>query len=143
VLGQILEDRLDFSGWEKSTIAIQNESPAGRPQQQLRLFGENWENHLQFFSIRDVELAVQGIAKGKYRRVELALGAAAFSVSLSGEDRSVMVLQMWIWSEAEGEFHAFEKTGTAVQVNFWLIQILNEGLPAELHGWKDITARVK
>jgi len=145
VLRQILEDRLDFSGWEKCAVAAQNETPAGRPQQRLRLFGESWENNLQFFSIRDVELAVQGIAKGKYRRVELALGAAAFSVSLSEEDGSVMVLQMWIWSDAKakGEFHVFEKTGTAVQVNFWLMQILNEGLPAELHGWKDITARVK
>ncbi len=137
VLRQILEDRLDFSGWEKCTFAIQGKSPTGHPRQRLQLFGESWENHLQFFSLRDVELAVKGTAAGKYRLIKLELGAVTFDVFLSEEDSSVMVLQMLLRSET-GQ-HAFEKTGTAVQVNFWLIQLLNEGLPSELHGWKDIT----
>ncbi len=145
VLRQALEGRLDFTEWEKSTIEIQNESPTGGSRKCLHLFGENWENRLQFFSIRDVELAVKGIADGKYCRMELKLelelGVVAFYVCLSDEDRFVMVLHMLIWSE--GELRAFEKTGNAVQVNFWLVQMLNEGLPTQLHDWKDITASTK
>jgi len=143
VLRQILEGRLDFSEWEKCTTAVHNEDHADRPRQCLRLFGESWENHLQFFSPKDVELGVKGIAEGKYRRIELELGAAAFSISLSEKDKSVLALRMGIWSEAEGRFHIFEKTGTAVQVNFWLVQMINGDLPTELHGWKDISTRKK
>lgn len=139
VLKQILEDRLDFSGWEKSTVTTHHENPTKHPRKCLRILGESWENRLQIFSARDVELAVKGVSEGKYRRIELELGSVAFYVFLSDEEESAMVLQMLLWSREK--LSAFEKTGTPVQVNFWLIQMLNEGLPAQLYGWRDITTK--
>ena len=141
VLRAVLEGRLDVSEWEKASIAVRNESAPGRPRQHMGLFGESWENHLQFFSIKDVELAVKGIANGKYRRIELELGAVVFRVFRGEEDESNLTLHLLVWPN--GELRAFEKTGSAVQVNFWLIQMINEGLPEELHGWRDITAQMK
>ncbi len=140
-LGDLLEDRLDLTGWERAEIALQSRDVSSRPRQHMALYGESWENHLQFFSVRDVELAVKGIGDGRYRGIRLELGSVTFYAFPSGEDASRLVLQFLFWPE--GKLRAFERIGNAVQVNFWLMRMLNEGLPRELQGWREVTDTIK
>lgn len=136
-LQQFLSGNLDLSDWKNSELTIEREEKPGAPRQLLRIWGESWRNDLKFFSVRDVELAIDGIAEGKYQKIELTLGAAVFFIAPSLRDESQLTVLLMLFDGDQP--HEFLKNGTSTQVKFWLVRILSEGGPVELYGWQDIT----
>ena len=123
-----------------------NESPAyGR--QLLVIFKENWQEEHKFFSIRDVELTVEGIQKGTYQKAVLEWGTQSFDL-FPGVQSDLLVVWCLYSIEQKGT-RFFAREGTVTQVTFWLNQALNDNALketpdlAEIAGWSDITSQVK
>lgn len=130
----------DFSGWTPTIIKQNPNANAAQPQQQLTLFFQERHETHRFFTRRDLELAVDGLAAGKYRRVELAFRFVSFDAFPSGEKNSVTLRLTLQQQQAQ---RAFEKTGTPTQVKFWLNQMLDNGIPEQLYGWQEIAVPQK
>lgn len=130
----------DFSGWTPTIIKQNPNANAAQPQQQLTLFFQERHETHRFFTRRDLELAVDGLAAGKYRRVELAFRFVSFDAFPSGEKNSVTLRLTLRQQQAQ---RAFEKTGTPTQVKFWLNQMLDNGIPEQLYGWQEVAVPQK
>ena len=127
----------DFSGWTPVMIKKNANADAALPQQLLTLFFQERREAYRFFTRRDLELAIDGLAEGKYRRVELAFRFAAFAV-FPGREQGGVSLRLTL-QQQQGQ-RAFEKTGTLTQVKFWLSQMLDNGIPERLYGWQEVAA---
>ncbi|MCI8528830.1 MAG: hypothetical protein HFH82_06720 [Lachnospiraceae bacterium] len=107
----------------------------------LVIFGESWHNEHKFFSVRDVELAIEGIHEGKYQKVFLEWGMKAFDL-FPGIQDEVMVI--WCTNNTgKGDVRFLAKEGTVTQVKFWLVSYLEHGFLEEMSGWTDITAQIE
>ncbi len=123
-----------------------NESPAyGHPL--LVIFKESWREEHKFFSIRDVELTVEGIQKGTYQKAVLEWGTQAFELFPGVQSDLLVVWCLYFIEQKDTRF--FTREGTVTQVTFWLNQALSDSAlketPAleEMAGWSDITSQVK
>lgn len=130
----------NFSGWTPTVIKQNPNANAAQPQQQLTLFLEERHEAHRFFTRRDLELAVDGLAAGKYRRAELAFRFVAFDIFPSAEKNGVTLRMTLRQQQAT---RAFEKAGTPTQVKFWLNQMLDNGLPEQLYGWQEVAVPQK
>lgn len=102
----------------------------------LIIVGNAWHNELKFFTVRDVELAAQGVLEGKYQYVTLEWGPSSFSLIPGQGERLQVIWCTNVWSDKVRRF--FRKEGTAFQVSSWLVQYMNEGTMSE--AWDETTA---
>ncbi|MCI8854405.1 MAG: hypothetical protein HFI32_13090 [Lachnospiraceae bacterium] len=110
-------------------------------RQFLVIFGESWHDEHQFFSARDVELAIEGIYEGKYKKVFLEWGMQALDF-FPGVQNDLMVI--WCTNNTgKGDIRFLAKEGTVTQVKFWLALFLEEGSFQEMSGWTDITVQIE
>ena len=110
-------------------------------RQILVIFGESWHDEHTFFSVRDVELAIDGIHEGTYTKVFLEWGTQAFDI-FPGVQNDLMVI--WCTNNTgKGNTRFLAKEGTATQVKFWLVNYLNSGVFEEMSGWADITDQIE
>lgn len=107
----------------------------------LVIFGESWHDEHKFFTGRDLELAVEGVQEGKYRKAVLEWGYEVFYI-FPGQESGLMVT--WRANAAgKGKQRFLAREGTANQVKFWLVHYLNDGFFEEMGGWEDVTAKVE
>ena len=110
-------------------------------RQLLVIFGESWHDEHTFFSVRDVELAIDGIHEGTYTKVFLEWGTQAFDI-FPGVQNDLMVI--WCTNNTgKGNTRFLAKEGTVTQVKFWLVNYLNSGVFEEMSGWADITDQIE
>ncbi len=110
-------------------------------RQILLIFGESWHDEHTFFSVRDVELAIDGIHEGTYTKVFLEWGTQAFDI-FPGVQNDLMVI--WCTNNTgKGNTRFLAKEGTVAQVKFWLVNDLNSGVFEERNGWTDITGQIE
>ncbi len=110
-------------------------------RQLLVIFGESWHDEHNFFSVRDVELAIDGIHEGKYTKVFLEWGTQAFDF-FPGVQNDLMVI--WCTNNmGKGNSRFLAKEGTVAQVKFWLVKYLNSGVFEEINSWTDITDQIE
>ncbi len=110
-------------------------------RQILVIFGESWHDEHTFFSVRDVELAIDGIHEGTYTKVFLEWGTQAFDI-FPGVQNDLMVI--WCTNNTgKGNTRFLAKEGTVAQVKFWLVNDLNSGVFEERNGWTDITGQIE
>ena len=108
--------------------------------QLLVIFGESWHDEHNFFSTRDVELAIEGIHEGKYTKVFMNWGTQALDF-FPGVQNDLMVI--WCTNNTgRGGTRFLAKEGTVAQVKFWLVNYLNSGVFEEMNGWVDITSQI-
>jgi len=109
--------------------------------QLLVVFGESWHDEHKFFSVRDVELAVEGIYEGKYQKAVLEWGTQTVDL-FHGVQNDVMVI--WCTNNTgKGNTRFLAREGTVTQVKFWLVRYMDCGYFAVTGGWTDITARIE
>lgn len=107
----------------------------------LVIFGESWHDEHTFFSVRDVELAIDGIHEGTYTKVFLEWGTQALDF-FPGVQNDLMVI--WCTNNTgKGNTRFLAKEGTVTQVKFWLVNYLNSGVFEEMNGWADITGQIE
>ena len=105
------------------------------------IFGESWHDEHKFFSVRDVELAIDGIHEGKYTKAVLEWGTQALDF-FPGVQNDLMVI--WCTNNTgKGNTRFLAKEGTVTQVKFWLVNYLNSGVFEERNGWTDITGQIE
>ena len=105
------------------------------------IFGESWHDEHKFFSVRDVELAIDGIHEGKYTKVVLEWGTQALDF-FPGVQNDLMVI--WCTNNTgKGDTRFLAKEGTVTQVKFWLVNYLKSGVFEEMSGWADVTAQIE
>ncbi len=110
-------------------------------RQLLLIFGESWHDEHTFFSVRDVELAIDGIHEGTYTKVFLEWGTQAIDF-FPGVQNDLMVI--WCTNNTgKGDTRFLAKEGTVTQVKFWLVNYLNSGVFEEMNGWADITSQIE
>lgn len=110
-------------------------------RQILLIFGESWHDEHTFFSVRDVELAIDGIHEGTYTKVFLEWGTQAFDI-FPGVQNDLMVI--WCTNNTgKGNTRFLAKEGTVAQVKFWLVNDLSSGVFEERNGWTDITGQIE
>ena len=110
-------------------------------RQILLIFGESWHDEHTFFSVRDVELAIDGIHEGTYTKVFLEWGTQAFDI-FPGVQNDLMVI--WCTNNTgKGNTRFLAKEGTVTQVKFWLVNYLKSGVFEEMSGWADVTAQIE
>ena len=109
--------------------------------QLLVIFGESWHDEHRFFSVRDVELAIEGIHEGTYTKVFLEWGTRAIDL-FPGVQNDLMVIRCTN-NTGKGDTRFLAKEGTATQVKFWLVNYLNSGVFEEMSGWADITDQIE
>ncbi len=110
-------------------------------RQLLVIFGESWHDEHNFFSTRDVELAIEGIHEGKYTKVFINWGTQALDF-FPGVQNDLMVI--WCTNNTgKGNIRFLAKEGTVTQVKFWLVNYLNSGVFEEMNGWADITGQIE
>ena len=110
-------------------------------RQLLVIFGESWHDEHKFFSVRDVELAIEGIHEGKYTKAVLEWGTQAFDF-FPGVQNDLMVI--WCTNDTgKGNTRFWAKEGTVTQVKFWLVHYLEQGFLEEMNGWTDITDQIE
>ena len=110
-------------------------------RQLLVIFGESWHDEHTFFSVRDVELAIDGIHEGTYTKVFLEWGTQAIDF-FPGVQNDLMVI--WCTNNTgKGVTRFLAKEGTVTQVKFWLVNYLNSGVFEEMSGWTDITDQIE
>ena len=110
-------------------------------RQILVIFGESWHDEHTFFSVRDVELAIDGIHEGTYTKVFLEWGTQAFDI-FPGVQNDLMVI--WCTNNTgKGNTRFLAKEGTVAQVKFWLVNDLSSGVFEERNGWTDITGQIE
>ena len=110
-------------------------------RQLLVIFGESWHDEHAFFSVRDVELAIDGIHEGTYTKAVLEWGTQALDF-FPGVQNDLMV----IWrtnNTGKGVTRFLAKEGTVTQVKFWLVNYLNSGVFEEINSWADITGQIE
>ena len=109
--------------------------------QLLVIFGESWHDEHNFFSTRDVELAIEGIHEGKYTKVFMNWGTQALDF-FPGVQNDLMVI--WCTNNTgKGNTRFLAKEGTVTQVKFWLVNYLKSGVFEEMSGWADVTAQIE
>ena len=109
--------------------------------QLLVIFGESWHDEHKFFSVRDVELAIDGIHEGKYTKVVLEWGTQALDF-FPGVQNDLMVI--WCTNNTgKGNTRFLAKEGTVTQVKFWLVNYLKSGVFKEMSGWTDVTVQIE
>lgn len=109
--------------------------------QLLVIFGESWHDEHTFFSVRDVELAIDGIHEGKYTKAVLEWGTQALDF-FPGVQNDLMVI--WCTNNTgNGNTRFLAKEGTVTQVKFWLVNYLEHGFFKEKSGWTDITSQIE
>lgn len=109
--------------------------------QYLVIFGESWHDEHTFFSVRDVELAIEGIHEGTYTKAVLEWGTQALDF-FPGVQNDLMVI--WCTNNTgKGNTRFLAKEGTVTQVKFWLVNYLNQGVFEEMSGWADITDQIE
>ncbi len=110
-------------------------------RQLLVIFGESWHDEHTFFSVRDVELAIDGIHEGTYTKVFLEWGTQAFDI-FPGVQNDLMVI--WCTNNTgKGNTRFLAKEGTVAQVKFWLVHYLDQGFFEEMSSWADVTDQVE
>ncbi len=110
-------------------------------RQLLVIFGESWHDEHNFFSARDVELAIDGIHEGKYTKAVLEWGTQALDF-FPGVQSDLMVI--WCTNNTgRGDARFLAKEGTVVQVKFWLVNYLEHGFFEKMSGWADVTAQIE
>jgi hypothetical protein len=110
-------------------------------RQLLVIFGESWHDEHNFFSTRDVELAIEGIHEGKYTKVFMNWGTQALDF-FPGVQNDLMVI--WCTNNTgKGNTRFLAKEGTVTQVKFWLVNYLKSGVFEEMSGWADVTAQIE
>lgn len=110
-------------------------------RQLLVIFGESWHDEHRFFSVRDVELAIDGIHEGRYTKVFLEWGTQALDF-FPGVQKDLMVI--WCTNNTgKGVTRFLAKEGTATQVKFWMVNYLAHGFLEEMNGWADITSQIE
>ena len=109
--------------------------------QLLVIFGESWHDEHKFFSVRDVELAIDGIHEGKYTKTVLEWGTQALDF-FPGVQNDLMVI--WCTNNTgKGDTRFLAKEGTVTQVKFWLVNYLKSGVFKEMSGWTDVTVQIE
>ncbi|MCI8625143.1 MAG: hypothetical protein HFI40_02490 [Lachnospiraceae bacterium] len=154
-LKQLLIGSPDFSGWERietktgqdEDTARQNEDDIEQNEQMfywhrlLVIFGESWHDEHKFFSVRDVELAIEGIHEGKYEKAALEWGTETLDL-FPGVQSDLLIL--WHTNPTRKEFPRFlAKEGTVIQVKFWLTGYLERGFFEEMSGWTDVSDQME
>ena len=110
-------------------------------RQLLVIFGESWHDEHNFFSTRDVELAVEGIHEGTYTKAFLEWGTQALDI-FPGVQKDLMVI--WCTNHTgKGSVRFLAKEGTVTQVKFWLVHYLDQGFFEEMSSWADVTDQVE
>lgn len=135
ILERFLDGAIDFSSWEATEMEMKAKEASGR--RCLRIFGESWKDEHPFFSLRDLELTMEGLAEGKYQRMELLFDKISLCAFRKEGEESSLVLQLYLWDESRC-LHIFERAFTLTQAKFWLVRIFYEGMPIELDGWNEI-----
>ncbi len=109
--------------------------------QLLVIFGESWHDEHRFFSVRDVELAIEGIHEGKYLKAVLEWGTKAFDLFPGVQNDLMVICRIHHTGKEDTRFLA--KEGTVTQVKFWLVHYLNHGFLEEMNGWADVTGQIE
>lgn len=137
ILTQLLSGLVDFSGWKLEKTKAE---PSERKFNQLLVInGENGSDQFEFFTARDLELAVEGLASGEYEWVDMYLGLAdlhlnAYEPEEEGEDQIALHL---VVREAYHSTH-YSQASTVEQAKAWAVSIFNGGLSRDLEGLHDL-----
>ena len=134
ILTRLLAGLADLSGWElEETAAKPGE---GRTVQLLAITDGIGTDRFPFFTERDLELAVEGLASGEYEQAELYLPCCTLFLfpaepEEDGEDR--IFLKLAAGEEARSTAGYFW-TDTVEQATARAVQILRLGLVNDLDG---------
>lgn len=121
----------DFSGWERlEAVTGQREL---RPKQRLVLTRDNGTSDHEFFTERDLDLAVTGLADGTYQRAFVQNGPASVE-AVPLENGSIMLHLQFLTPNGS---RAYWRTGMPNQARFWLIQFYDGSLfQLSSEGWE-------
>ena len=128
---RILDGTMDFLDWEDGAWGYRPFSEEEEPYDGLLvLWGDGWQERLPFFSERDLELAVEGLACEKYTRAELYRDGWWFLVfpehrEEGAADSPKMILQMIY--RIGNHSRVYEKKGGVAQVQEWLVELYQDG----------------
>ena len=113
----------DFSAWERLEAA-----PRQRREFQFKrrliLYRDNGTSDHEFFTERDLDLAVTGLADGTYRKVYVQIGTAA--VEATCKDDGNIHLRLSILGHDGARI--WQRDGTPNQARFWLLQFCDGSL---------------
>lgn len=133
---RILDGTVDFSGWESGDWP--QEEGEERNDRLLVLFGDDWYERLPFFAERDLELAVEGLAREEYTRAELYLEGRRYLLfpeyreeGTPGPPRIFLQMIHRLGSRSM----VYEKKGSVSQVQEWLVELYQDG--RNPFGWTD------
>ncbi|MDE7261575.1 MAG: hypothetical protein K2N78_05875 [Oscillospiraceae bacterium] len=133
----LLEGRLpDFSGWEPMEAAQR------RPElkRRLVLVRDSGTNDHEFFTERDLDLAVTGLADGTYQKAAVQTGPASVTAVPMADGDIVLYLQV----QTKDGVLAFRRAGMPNQVRFWLLQFYDGSLfQSPLEGWEAVETSYK
>lgn len=125
----------DFSSWQPAVFQWNHANNKIQNTQKLTIQGQERREVYRFFTGRDLELAIDGLEEGKYQWMSMASRFVVFYAFPSQEDNHI-TLRLTLSPNKNPR--SFEKDGTATQVKFWLIQMISNGLPEQLYGWREV-----
>ena len=123
VMTALLEGGLpDLSAWERLEAAPGQREL--RPKRRLLLTRDNGTSDHEFFTERDLDLAITGLADGTYRRVFVQNGPASVT-AVPGADGSIALRLQFRTSAG---IRAYRRTGMPNPARFWLVQFYDGSL---------------
>lgn len=143
VFGRLLwEGRApDVSDWQPLQAAEEPQQ-SQRPQLRLILRERNGaRREYTSFTRRDVELAGDGIASGKYR--EAVLMASPFYIQLQAGDQTDGQVVVCVSEPGPEEIRLYETKCSDQQARQWLLDFAEGRFQYNFAGWEDITKQVQ
>ena len=123
VLTALLAGRLpDLSAWERlEAVPRQREVQL---KQRLILYRDNGTSDHEFFTERDLDLAVTGLADGTYQKVYVQIGTAAIEATCKDDGNIRLRLSIL----GHNGSRIWQRDGMPNQARFWLLQFCDGSL---------------
>lgn len=123
----------DFFGWEPLEAALRQREL--QPKQRLILTRDNGSSDHEFFTERDLDLAVTGLADGSYKKVLVQSGPSVIT-AVPGTDGDI---HLRLSLQTPNGIRAYQRTGTPNQARFWLVQFYDGSLfQFSSEGWESV-----
>ena len=115
----------DFSAWERLEAAPrQRDQREFQFKKRLILYRDNGTSDHEFFTGRDLDLAVTGLADGTYQKVYVQIGTAA--IEATHKDDGNIRLRLSILGHNGSRI--WQRDGMPNQARFWLLQFCDGSL---------------
>ncbi|MBD5170079.1 MAG: hypothetical protein HDT20_08200 [Oscillibacter sp.] len=135
VMTALLEGKVpDLSGWERlEAVPYQEEQRAFQLKRRLVLTRDNGTSNHEFFTERDLDLAVTGLEDGTYQEVTVQIGSASVNAVPLADGNMMLHLQF----QTQDGPRAFWRIGMPNQARFWLVQFCDGSLfQLSSEGWE-------